>query len=288
MILIISVIAIVAVFSIYDYYQSRSWQAVTSKQRNEAVFENRNKAYGAYEIRKNYDKRLVLIMLAMFVGFGGLWAGSSLMNKQIQYEKPRVAILDPTADPFDTKEEEPDVAEPEKQQEVEQPEQTLQQQTEFREPEVTDTPDPDPPTYVSGEEGNTGTTTQTGTGGPLDLPTGGPTGGDGTGPIDNTNTIVPIPDLDPEFPGGLNAMRKYIADHIDINSIEGSAKVYLKFIVDENGDISKVTVTKSTKECPTCEAAAVKVVKNMPKWRPGIYKGENVKTYFRIPITIME
>jgi protein TonB len=289
MILIISVIAIVAVFSIYDYYQSRSWQAITSKQRNDAVFENRNKLYGAYEIRRNYDKRLVAIMLFMFVGFGALWGATSLFNKEIQTEKPRVVQIDPTADPFDQKEEEKveeEVVEEEKPAVETPPEQTLEQQTEFRVPEISDTVHSEI-TYVSGETGNTGSTTITGSGSGFGNPIG-PTGNGGDGVLPSKPEIIDIPDLDPEFPGGLNAMRRYIADNIDINSIEGSAKVYLKFVVDEKGDITRVSVTKTSKECPSCEAAAIKVVKGMPKWRPAIHQGENVKSYFRLPITILD
>ena len=55
---IITLIAIVFIISLYDYYSSRSWQQVSSAERNDLVFEQRNKNYGAYEIRKKYDKRL--------------------------------------------------------------------------------------------------------------------------------------------------------------------------------------------------------------------------------------
>ena len=53
--LIISVVALIAGVSLYDYFSARHWQQVTSGERNDTVFASRNREYGAYQIRKNYD-----------------------------------------------------------------------------------------------------------------------------------------------------------------------------------------------------------------------------------------
>ena len=53
----LSVIILISLVSFYDYFSARKWQQVTSSTRNDIVFANRNKEYGAYEIRKNYDKK---------------------------------------------------------------------------------------------------------------------------------------------------------------------------------------------------------------------------------------
>ena len=66
----ISVIVLIALVSLYDYFSARNWQQVTSATRNEVVFESRNKEYGAYQIRKNYDRRVVLIMLGLCLVIG--------------------------------------------------------------------------------------------------------------------------------------------------------------------------------------------------------------------------
>ncbi|WP_430405908.1 energy transducer TonB [Fluviicola sp.] len=68
--------------------------------------------------------------------------------------------------------------------------------------------------------------------------------------------------------------------------IDGSAKVYLKFVVDTDGTVSAVTVTKTSEDCKSCEKAAIKVVKSLSKWTPGKVNGQPVRSYFRIPINI--
>lgn len=68
------IMGIIAGYSIIEYYASKNWQFITSETRNEAVFENRNKSYGAYEIRKNYNNRIILIMIGFVVGIGGISA----------------------------------------------------------------------------------------------------------------------------------------------------------------------------------------------------------------------
>ena len=53
---IISLIVLVLIITIYDYVSARSWQQASSSNRNELVFEHRNKSYGAFALRKDYDK----------------------------------------------------------------------------------------------------------------------------------------------------------------------------------------------------------------------------------------
>ena len=84
----------------------------------------------------------------------------------------------------------------------------------------------------------------------------------------------------------MDALRAFIAENIDLNMIDGTSKVSLKFVVDTNGNISSVVVTRNTGDCESCEKAAIKVVKSMPKWTPGKVNGEPVKSYYRLPINI--
>ena len=92
----------------------------------------------------------------------------------------------------------------------------------------------------------------------------------------------------PSYPGGEDALRKYIENHIEYpedaldNNVEGTVKVY--FAVDEQGKIYAPTVI-SSRIGHGLEEEAIKVVKQMPKWTPGQIKGKNVKTRFTLPIT---
>ncbi|MEN9421448.1 MAG: hypothetical protein RLZZ107_924, partial [Bacteroidota bacterium] len=55
------IVALVTGFSLFDYYVNKNWEAITSVNRNEAVFAHRNREYGAYVLRSGYNKRMSLI-----------------------------------------------------------------------------------------------------------------------------------------------------------------------------------------------------------------------------------
>ena len=61
-------------------------------------------------------------------------------------------------------------------------------------------------------------------------------------------------------------------------------KCYLRFVVDEMGNIESVRVLRGVYGCPECDREAVRVVNLMPLWKPGSLKGKNVSTYFDLPI----
>ncbi len=287
MVLTLSIMAIIVAFSLYDYFSSRSWQMVTSRQRNETVFENRNKEYGAYQIRKDYDKRILLVFLGVTLTIGGLWGASNLF-KTAKEETVITVDMDNVAELFKNTEEIPDVPEPEKD---DQPAaQSMADVTAFRTPVVEDDPVKNPelgpidPSKEIGLEKIIGDPGKD----PFDPSKIGPEKGNGNGTTIDIKKpdVYDVVDEEAKFPGGINALRQYIADNIDLSMIDGSAKVYLKFVVDTEGNISSVVVTKSSDDCESCEKAAVKVVKGITeKWTPAKVNGEAVKSYFRIPIT---
>jgi hypothetical protein len=61
--LIFVIVFLVASFSIYDFVDSRNWQSATSSLRNKLIFEHRNKRYGAYNIRTDYNNTMTVIIL---------------------------------------------------------------------------------------------------------------------------------------------------------------------------------------------------------------------------------
>lgn len=284
MVLTLSIMLIIVAFSLYDYFSSKSWQMVTSKERNETVFENRNKEYGAYKIRRDYDKRVILIFLGFTVGIGALWGASNLFRPLEQRKDPTL-ITENITELFKDDE----VVEIPQPEIIEQPAaQSLADITEFREIVASDLPDI-PPVEIVNPETPVGSEGQKGTGNIWTNPVIGTIGtgtGGGTPPPLPSGDPIDIVDEPAIFPGGMDALREYIADNIDINAIDGSAKVYLKFVVDTDGSISSVIVTKSSEDCKSCEKAAIKVVKSMPKWTPGKVNGEPVRSYYRLPIKI--
>lgn len=102
--------------------------------------------------------------------------------------------------------------------------------------------------------------------------------------IDTIDSLFEVPEEMPEFPGGYNAMNKFIADNIKVPEyampLEG--KVYVRFIVDTDGSIKNVSILKGMHK--VYDNAAVKVVSKMPKWKPGKQAGKTVKVQYEIPI----
>jgi hypothetical protein len=85
-IIIIIAIAVLGI-SLYDYFDSKDWQQITCVDRINVVFEDRNKKYGAYSIRRDYNDLLLFIMIGVFVLFGAfqiLTAGLSPTMEELQ------------------------------------------------------------------------------------------------------------------------------------------------------------------------------------------------------------
>ena len=91
----------------------------------------------------------------------------------------------------------------------------------------------------------------------------------------------------PEFPGGDNALRKFLVDNLrypelaKAKNMQGSVTV--GFIVAKDGSITEVEVRKSSGHL-ILDEEAVRVIKLMPKWKPGMAKGEAVNVQFLLPI----
>ena len=90
---------------------------------------------------------------------------------------------------------------------------------------------------------------------------------------------IPVYDSDPEFPGGMSNLRKYISENVEYpaisqeNGIAGQVKV--SYIINEDGSISDVEVIESVD--PYLDKEAIRVISLMPKWNPGIRDGKFVK-----------
>ncbi len=95
-----------------------------------------------------------------------------------------------------------------------------------------------------------------------------------------------IPPVMPSFPGGEDAMRKYLRDNIvypkaaRVAGIEGT--VHLQFIVEMDGTISNLIIQRSPHDLLQDEA--VRVIRNMPAWEPGKQGVRNVRVKMSMPI----
>lgn len=92
----------------------------------------------------------------------------------------------------------------------------------------------------------------------------------------------------PEFPGGSDSLRAYLARSIKYPAICLEAgqqgTVYVRFVVNTDGTISNVDVVKGVAGAPDLSKEAIRVIKQMPKWKPGRMNGRAVRVYFTQPV----
>jgi TonB family protein len=92
----------------------------------------------------------------------------------------------------------------------------------------------------------------------------------------------------PQFPGGEDALATYVNNHIEYpqQAIEDNTAgvVRVSFVVDEHGKVQQAKVINGQKVGNGLDEEALRVVNNMPAWKPGKVKGHNVKTRLELPI----
>jgi TonB family protein len=102
----------------------------------------------------------------------------------------------------------------------------------------------------------------------------------------NADGVYNVVDEMPQFPGGLAALRQFLAENVKYpdsavkNKIQG--KVYVNFVVSKDGTVSRVKIVRGVD--PALDAEALRVVSLLPKWGPGIEKGKAVDVFFTVPI----
>lgn len=98
--------------------------------------------------------------------------------------------------------------------------------------------------------------------------------------------VFKVVEVDPEFPGGEEALYKYLAENIKYpvmaknNKVEG--RVYITFVIEKDGTVSDAKVLRSVNE--ELDAEALRVINAMPKWKPGTQRGVPVRVQYNIPI----
>lgn len=91
----------------------------------------------------------------------------------------------------------------------------------------------------------------------------------------------------PSFPGGEKAMYRYLSKNIKYPIIAAengiSGRVFIGFVIEKDGSISKVKVLRPVD--PYLDKEAVRVVKAMPKWTPGVQMNKPVRVKFTVPVS---
>ena len=256
------------------------------------IFEGRNKEYGAYELRKTYNKRLVTALVSMaalcVLMFGGYFLSNALGNDD---ENKKLNAQDVQLEEVkqEQKEEEPPPPPPPK-----PPDPPKVEMTKFTPPKIVKDEEvkeeEKPPEVEKLEETKIDVVNQEGV---KDEGIVAPPVEDaGKGVVeapkkveedwDKTFTKV---EIESEYPGGAAAWQRYLnrnlrypQDAID-NEIQGT--VVVQFIVDKEGMVSEVEAISGPKEL---RDEAVRVIKKSGKWTPAVQNGRQVKSYKKQPI----
>lgn len=273
----ISVIILIALVSLYDYFSARNWQQVTSVRRNDVVFEDRNKAYGAYQIRQTYDRRVVLIMLGLCLVIGTAF-GTYKYIKSIPEEVIEEAPIDMTQFDLPPAPDEKEIPPP-----IEEPPPPMEKTLAFIAPVVTDDETTDEIVLVD-EDVKISTVTND-----VEDSFVEPQEEVKVHVVEHKEEEVEaFVDEEAEFPGGMPACYAFIGKNINYpqSAIEDQiqGKCYVNFVIDRGGNISDVRVAKGVPGCPECDKEAIRVVRMMPKWKPGKKNGTDVKSRFMVPV----
>ncbi len=256
------------------------------------VFQNRNKAYGAYILRTDYQ-RVIKIALLGGIGLFCLAIGAPMILANIKHEdKIGITInLEDYKIPEPPKDipVEPEVTPPPPQEEV-----IVHKTIAFNEPEIVEDdkatelpPDQD---VLNNTDAQISSVTQEGEIGeiPVDDPDKFKTG-EGTAPVEvkveEEKTFLSVETM-PEFAGGNAALAKFLQKNLryprNASEVGIGGKVYVQFVVGKDGNISSIDILKGLGF--GCDEEAQRVIKLMPRWNPGKQSGRNVSVKFTLPI----
>ena len=106
----------------------------------------------------------------------------------------------------------------------------------------------------------------------------------------NVQTAVAAPssalDQMPEFPGGMEALNTYLRNNIrypqEAQKAGIQGRVIIQFIVSKDGSITDAEVVESVD--PQLDAEGLRLIKNMPRWKPGMRKGQAIRVKQTLPI----
>lgn len=104
--------------------------------------------------------------------------------------------------------------------------------------------------------------------------------------IADVDEFILIASQMPEFSGGISAMMSFLSQNIDYPEIAKQAgisgTVYVGFIVEKDGSLSNVELLRSIGG--GCDEEAIRVVKLMPNWKPGMQRGIPVRVKLNLPV----
>ena len=252
------------------------------------VFEGRNKKYGAYELRKENPKTSIKALLGGAFVFAFALALPMLLDmipeseaKNTLDEKVVLVNIDKPKDIIKPPPPPPEPPKP-KIDEVKFVKPTVVPKEKVVEEIKTIEELKDKNIAAKDQEGDKNAKVL------IDAPTGD--GDQGAETVDNTIYNSAGIEVQPGYPGGMEKFYGFIKKNYDIESIRDkldrdlNGKVFVKFVVEKDGSLTDIQVIRDlgygTKE------EAIRVLRKVPKWTPGIQNGKPVRASFSLPINL--
>lgn len=258
------------------------------------VFEGRNKAYGAYRLRKSTTKRNILAMVAvvilLIVAFIILTVKNFVDEQRAKVAMTQVAELTN----YDQPKKKAEVKQKKVEVEPERVVERVKSSIKFTAPVIKKDEEVKSDEELKTQDELMSTKTAIGT---FDVKGND----DANGEIlkakeviaepeppkhEEENKVFDIVEQQPLFPGGPAALMKYLSENTKYpvvaqeNGVQG--RVTVQFVVEKDGSISDVHVLRGVD--PSLDKEAVRVVKSMPRWTPGKQNGITVRVNYRVPV----
>lgn len=264
---------------------------ILSSDLLDILFDERNKEYGAYELRRQYNRRLGMALLITAIA-GLIIVVGSVLAKNINTGKKKNAVIVEDVNLQKVQQEE--------QQKVEPPPPPPPKQeppkieiTKFTPPKIVEDQEVKKEDEVKEQEdlkdANIGKIDQEGIKSDVVNP---PKVEEATqvvqAPAEDDNTIFTKVEIEAGFPGGDGAWKKFLERNLngqtpsDNGAPEGTYRVLVQFVVDKEGNVSDVKAL--TNYGYGMEEEAVKAIKKGPKWTAAEQNGRKVKAYRTQPI----
>lgn len=258
------------------------------------VFEGRNKAYGAYRLRKSTTKRNILAMVAvvilLVVAFIILTVKNFVDEQRAKVAMTQVAELTN----YDQPKKKAEVKQKKVEVEPERVVERVKSSIKFTAPVIKKDEEVKPDEELKTQDELMSTKTAIGS---FDVKGND----DANGEILKAKEVIAEPEppkheeedkvfdiveQQPLFPGGPAALMKYLSENTKYpvvaqeNGVQG--RVTVQFVVEKDGSISDVHVLRGVD--PSLDKEAVRVVKSMPRWTPGKQNGITVRVNYRVPV----
>jgi protein TonB len=253
----------------------------------DVVFTDRNKSYGAYELRKqngvNTSKALLIGVLS-FVFVISLPTIINIIAGFIPKKEDKVKIVPVVLQPpppLNKQKPPPPPPEPPKPKidQVKFPPPVVKPDNEVKE---------QPPTIKELEVADPGQKNIKGDPN-ADIKIDEPVGNSDVKQVteEDPNKIFTAVEQEPTPNGGMGAFYKYLGNTIRYpavakeNNVQG--KVFMQFVVEKDGSLTDVKVIRGIGS--GCDEEAIRVLKNAPRWKPGIQNGRPVRVQYNVPIS---